>query len=79
MHTATALGGAKAPLIAWMTDGATDIRVHAGVIKRASQNSHGSRTCFTASEGPIEISALTGRDTADNQPEGKYDRSDVHF
>src|SRR5580765_7271920 len=52
--------------------------MHARVVERSGQECHRDRASRAAAHGPVEIPALSGGDTADDQPYDKQHRSDVH-
>jgi hypothetical protein len=56
-------------LIARVPCGAVDMRVHSCVIQGAGQDRHRDRAGTAAADGPLEIAALPGGDTADDQPD----------
>src|SRR6516165_10771558 len=72
-------GPESSRLIARVPHRAVDIRVHARVVEWAGENCHHDRACAAAPHGSVEITALPGGDTADDQPDGKNHRSDVHL
>src|SRR6185437_8636263 len=58
--------------------GAVNVRMHARVVERPGQECHRDRAGRAAAHRPVEIPALPGGDTADDQPYDKQHRSDVH-
>ena len=66
-------------LIAGVPRGAVDVRVHAGVIQRAGQDRHRDGAGAAAIHRSLEIPALPGGDTPDDQPDDEKQRSDVHL
>jgi hypothetical protein len=55
------------------------VRVHVSVVERASQDRHGAGTDVAAVDGAFVIAALPSGDNADNQPDDKQYRSNVHL
>lgn len=68
-----------AELIAWAHHGTVNVRVHARVVEGTREYRHRDRTCPATADGSLVIAALPGGDTADNQPDDKKHRSDVHL
>jgi hypothetical protein len=67
------------PLSAWVRRGAVNVRVYVSVVERACQDRHGGRADAAAVHGVFVIAALPSRDTADDQPDDKQYRSNVHL
>jgi hypothetical protein len=55
------------------------VRVHVSVVEWASQDCHGAGTDVAAVDGAFVIAALPSGDNADNQPDDKQYRSNVHL
>jgi hypothetical protein len=53
--------------------------MHACVVEGTGDDCHRDRTCPAAADRAFIIAALPGGDTADDQPDGKKYRSDVHL
>jgi hypothetical protein len=65
-------------LTAWVRRGAVNVRVHMSVVEPACQDRHRGRAEAAAVDGAFVIAALPSRDTADDQPDDKQRRSNVH-
>jgi len=65
-------------LIAGMPRGAVDVRIYARVIEGAGEDRHSDCTCPATTDRTLVITALPGGDTADDQPDDKKRRSDMH-
>ena len=57
---------------------AIDVRIHAGIVERASQDGHPDRTGTAAANRTLVIAALGGGEAADDQPDNEQRRSEVH-
>jgi len=55
------------------------IRIHACVVEGTSDDCHRDRACPATADRAFVIAALPGGDTADDQPDSKKYRSDVHL
>ncbi|HEX7163311.1 MAG TPA: hypothetical protein VF223_19000 [Trebonia sp.] len=66
-------------LIAWLRRAAVNVRVHVGVVERARQDRHRRRADVAAVHGAFVIAALASGDGADNEPDDKKQRSNVHL
>ena len=59
--------------------GAVNVGIHAQVVERAGQDRHRGCTGLTSvAGGRVIIAALPGGEAADNQPDDKKHRSEVH-
>src|SRR5580692_258555 len=58
--------------------GAVNVRVHMSVVEPACQDRHRGRAEAAAINGAFVIATLPSRDTADDQPDDKQNRSNVH-
>ena len=65
-------------LTAWVRRGAVNVRVHMSVVERTGQDRHYGRAEAASFNGAFVSAALPSRDTADDQPEDKQYRSNVH-
>lgn len=72
-------GDYSAQLITEMMHAAVDVQVHARIVKGTSEDRHRGGTCPAAVHGSSVIAALTGSDTADDQPDDNNHRSDVNL
>lgn len=71
--------GTPPPLTTRLRRGALDSRVHAQVVERTGENRHRGRTGPAATaDGLVIIAALPGGENANDQPDGKKYRADVH-
>jgi len=75
----SAQAGFAAKLIAGVLHGAIDVRIYAGVVEGTGKDRHRDRTCPATADRTFVITALSGGDTADDQPDDEKHRSDVHL
>ena len=66
-------------LIFWVRRGAANVRVHVSVVERTCQNRHRGRADAAAVDGAFVIATLPSCDTANDQPDDKQHRSNVHL
>src|SRR5450756_483923 len=66
-------------LTAWAWRGAVNVRVHVSVVERACQDRHRGRAEAAAVNRAFVIATLPSRDAADDQPDDKQHRSNVHL
>ena len=66
-------------LISWLRRGAVNVRVRMNVVKGACQNRHRGGGNAAAVHGAFVIATLSSRDTANDQPDDKQHRSNMHL
>ena len=66
------------PLFTWLWRAAINVRIHACVVERAGQDRYSDRAGTAAVDVIRVIAALCGGYTADDQPDDKKCRSEMH-
>jgi hypothetical protein len=66
------------PLFTWLRRAAINVRIHACVVERAGQDRYSDRAGTAAADVIRVIAALCGGYTADDQPDDKKCRSEMH-
>src|ERR1700751_4934967 len=66
-------------LIFWLRRGAANVRVHVSVVEGARQNRHRGRAYLAAVEGFFLIAPLPSRNPANDKPDDKQHRSNMHL